>query len=256
MPHLQGFKIRANVCCSLFYGQTRSYISTEGGTRFKEERWCDIKVDVASGSRDIYAAIDGAFDVQKISVENAEAEQFGSITRLPPILQIQVQRVQFDTVKKSSFKSTHHLDLLETIYLDRYMDTQKPDIVDRRRQCWEWKNTLRLLEARKAELLRKQVGSRFSSINVVSRLTSSQDNDGLNMSQLFRNTKDMLEDMAWVSQEDWIETEPHLLSELDQLAQIAETELECKHLHNVSNNFTQSANPLQQLLRKISRAHK
>jgi ubiquitin carboxyl-terminal hydrolase 25/28 len=150
----------------LFYGQTRSYITTENGIRSKEERWCDIKVDVASGSRDIYAAIDGAFDAQKISVENTEAEQYGSITRLPPILQIQVQRVQFDAVKKSSFKSTHHLDLLETIYMDRYMDTQKTEIVDRRRRCWEWKNALKSLEARKAELLRKQVGSKLVSSNV------------------------------------------------------------------------------------------
>lgn len=112
---------------------------------------------MASGSRDIYAAIDAAFDAQKISVENAEAEQFGSITRIPPILQIQVQRVQFDPVKKSSFKSTHHLELLETIYMDRYMDTQKPEVVNKRRQNWEWKATLKSLEARKMELLRSQV---------------------------------------------------------------------------------------------------
>lgn len=143
--------------CSLFYGQTRSYITTSQGTRSKDERWCDIKVDVASGSRDIYAAIDAAFDAQKISVENAEAEQFGSITRIPPILQIQVQRVQFDAVKKSSFKSTHHLELLETIYMDRYMDTQKPEVVNKRRQNWEWKAVLKSLEARRIELLRKHV---------------------------------------------------------------------------------------------------
>lgn len=112
---------------------------------------------MANGSRDIYSAIDGAFDVQKISVENGEAEQFGSIARLPPILQIQVQRVQFDAVKKSSFKSTHHLELLDTIYMDRYMDTQKPEVVNKRRQGWEWKSSLKALEARKAELLRKEV---------------------------------------------------------------------------------------------------
>lgn len=142
---------------SLFYGKTQSYISTKQGIRSKEERWCDIKVDVATGSRDIYSAIDGAFDVQKINVENSVAEQFGSISKLPPIVQIQVQRVQFDPTKMRSFKSTHHLELLETIYLDRYMDTDQPDLVNRRRQCWEWKNSLNLLEARRAQLLRKNV---------------------------------------------------------------------------------------------------
>ncbi|KAJ5168059.1 uncharacterized protein N7482_003653 [Penicillium canariense] len=192
----------------LFYGRTRSYITTEGGTRSKEERWCDIKVNVAGGSRDIYAAIDGAFDAQKISVENAEAEQYGAITSLPPILQVQVQRVQFDAVKKSSFKSTHHLDLLQTIYLDRYMDTTKPEIVNRRRECWEWKNTLKSLEARRAELLRKH------------------DNDNLDMTQLFRDTKDVLEDVAAIENDGDMETTPELLNELDQLSQIVEAELQ------------------------------
>lgn len=142
---------------SLFYGRTKSYITAERGVRSKEELWSDIKVDVASGSRDIYAAIDGAFDVQKVHVEGGIAEQFGSVSKLPPILQIQVQRVQFDAVKKTSFKSTHHLELKETIYLDRYMDTQKEELLSRRRQCWAWKDTLKVLEARKEELLRKEV---------------------------------------------------------------------------------------------------
>jgi ubiquitin carboxyl-terminal hydrolase 25/28 len=127
--------------------------------RSKEERWCDIKVDVAHGSRDIYDAIDGAFDVQKISVGNSVAEQFGSITQLPPILQVQVQRVQFDPVKKSSFKSTNHLELLETIYMDRYMDTKNTEFVNRRNKAWEWKATLKTLEARREELLKQPVRS-------------------------------------------------------------------------------------------------
>lgn len=149
---------------SWFYGETRSYISAEAGTRSKKERWCDIKVDVAGGPRDIYAAIDGAFDAQRISVENGEAEQYGAITKLPPILQVQVQRVQFDHAAKRSYKSTNHLQLLETIYLDRYMDSSKPEIVEGRRKCWEWKKQLAALEARRAELQGSQVCSRSSPL--------------------------------------------------------------------------------------------
>ncbi|KAI3166891.1 hypothetical protein DTO039G3_6158 [Penicillium roqueforti] len=161
----------------LFYGQTRSYISTDKGTRSKDERWCDIKVDVAHGSRNIYDAIDGAFDIQKISVENSVAEQFASISQLPPVLQIQVQRVQFDPVKKCSFKSTNHLGLLETIYMDRYMDTKNPDVVDRRTQCWEWKASLKRLEARREELLRTKEGT------------------GVDVATLFRRVKTALQDV-------------------------------------------------------------
>lgn len=85
------------------------------------------------------------------------AEQFGAISKLPPVLQIQVQRVQFDPVKKSSFKSINHLELMETIYLDRYMDTQQPELLNRRKQSWEWKDKLKGLEARRSELLRQNV---------------------------------------------------------------------------------------------------
>ncbi|KAJ5505581.1 Peptidase C19 ubiquitin carboxyl-terminal hydrolase 2 [Penicillium expansum] len=203
----------------LFYGQTRSYISTEKGTRSKDERWCDIKVDVAHGSRNIYDAIDGAFDIQKISVDNSVAEQFASISQLPPVLQIQVQRVQFDPVKKCSFKSTNHLGLLETIYMDRYMDTKNPDVVDRRNQCWEWKASLKRLEARREELLRTKDGA------------------GVDMATLFRRVKTALQDVD--SFENDTETGAEvgsdsinvvagtgLLDELESLAHKAETDLQ------------------------------
>ncbi|KAG5297235.1 ubiquitin carboxyl-terminal hydrolase [Histoplasma ohiense] len=142
-----------DVITDLFYGKTVSYITAENGVRSKEESWSDIKIDVATGSKNIYSAIDGAFDVQKVEVDGAEVEQYGTISKLPPILQIQVQRVQFDQVKKASFKSTHHLALKETIYLDRYMDSNKHNLDERRRECWRWKDELRKLRARKAELI-------------------------------------------------------------------------------------------------------
>ncbi|EAW06856.1 ubiquitin-specific protease UBP2 [Aspergillus clavatus NRRL 1] len=196
----------------LFYGRSKSYILAEAGTRSKEEWWCDIKVDVATGSRDIYAAIDGAFDAQKVNVDNTIVEQYSAISKLPPVLQIQVQRVQFDPIKKSSFKSTHHLELKEKIYLDRYMDTQHPEIMNRRRQCWEWKNTLKTLEERRAELLRQS------------------ENDGLDMATLFESAKSVVEDLNSFKDnpetaEEAIDINPQLSSELGQLSQIVKAEL-------------------------------
>ncbi|KAL4797230.1 hypothetical protein BDV19DRAFT_50246 [Aspergillus venezuelensis] len=197
----------------LFYGQAISYILSSKGQRSKEERWCDIKIDVATGPRDIYSAIDGAFDIQKVNVEDSVAEQYATISKLPPVLQIQVQRVQFDPVKKRSFKSTHHLDLKETIYLDRYMDTRQPDILNRRKQCWEWKDTLRKLEARRAELLRQN------------------EPDGLSTAALLSNARDIIHDLHTMkdnpeTSQDAIDVEPQLASELDRLAQAAQNELE------------------------------
>ncbi|KAI9367495.1 hypothetical protein BJX61DRAFT_551394 [Aspergillus egyptiacus] len=205
----------------LFYGRATSYIVSDKGQRSKEEWWCDIKIDVATGPRDIYAAIDGAFDIQKVNVEDSIAEQYATISKLPPILQIQVQRVQFDPIKKRSFKSTHHLDLKETIYLDRYMDTRQPDILNRRKQCWEWKDTLRGLEARRAELLRQN------------------ESDGLDTAALLNNAKDILSDLDDIKSNeetaaDAIDVDPSLPSELDRLSQAAQEEI--KYLENEIKN--------------------
>ncbi|KAH8701874.1 putative ubiquitin hydrolase [Talaromyces proteolyticus] len=197
----------------LFYGRTKSYITAKSGIRSKEEIWSDIKVDVASGPRDIYSAIDGAFDIQEISVDGALVEQFGSISKLPPVLQIQVQRVQFDPVKKTSFKSTHHLELKDTIYLDRYMDTQKQEIIRRRKECWEWKKKLKELDSRKAELLRLN------------------EPDGQNMPALFKNTSELLGDLSSLDDANDVDIGnsdgPHvqLALEMETLSQISQTEL-------------------------------
>lgn len=144
----------------LFFGKQKSYTTNkEGLIRTKEEYISDIKVDVASGPRDIYAALDAAYDVQEVEVGGELEPQYTTISQLPPVLQIHVQRAQFDQEKKLSFKSNHHLELKETIYMDRYMDSADPDILDRRRECWDWKKKVSLLEARKSELSKTDVGT-------------------------------------------------------------------------------------------------
>lgn len=142
----------------LFFGKQKSYTTDrEGLIRTKEEYFSDIKVDVASGPRDIYAALDAAYDVQEVEVAGNFEPQYTSISQLPPVLQIHVQRAQFDQEKKSSFKSNHHLELKETLYMDRYMDSADADILERRRECWDWKKRVAECEARKSELSETEV---------------------------------------------------------------------------------------------------
>ena len=137
----------------LFFGKQKSYTTNrEGLIRTKEEYFSDIKVDVASGPRDIYAALDAAYDVQEVEVDGHLEPQYTSISQLPPVLQIHVQRAQFDQEKKASFKSDHHLELKETLFMDRYMDSADADLLERRRECWDWKKRMSRMEARRSEL--------------------------------------------------------------------------------------------------------
>jgi ubiquitin carboxyl-terminal hydrolase 25/28 len=141
----------------LFYGKTKSYINKPGeALRVKEEFFADIKVDVAAGPRDIYSALDGAFDEQQIDVDETTARQFHSISHNPPILQIQVQRVQFDKAKNTPYKADSHLALEKIIYLDRYMETDDPILMSKREKTWQWKEELLKLEERKQELMQTE----------------------------------------------------------------------------------------------------
>ncbi|KAI9773334.1 MAG: ubiquitin-specific protease ubp2 [Geoglossum simile] len=169
----------------LFYGKTKSYINKPGeAVRVKEEFFADIKVDVAAGPRDIYSALDGAFDEQQIDVDETTARQYHSISHNPPILQIQVQRVQFDKAKNTPYKADSHLALEKTIFLDRYMDSGGPAIMSLREETWQWKEQLLKLERRKRELM--QTEARYSTFFPLAKLS---------VADLFSITKDWLEDI-------------------------------------------------------------
>ena len=142
----------------LFFGKQKSYTSNpQGVLRTKEQFFSNLIVDVASGPKDIYEALDGAFDEQEVEVEGNLRPQYTTITQLPPILKIMVQRVQFDQEKGSAFKSINHLGLKESIYLDRYVDSENDELIQRRKQSWDWKRQLRQLEARRADLMQTEV---------------------------------------------------------------------------------------------------
>ncbi|KAK6346030.1 ubiquitin-specific protease ubp2 [Orbilia blumenaviensis] len=140
---------------TLFYGKTRQTLefSSPAETRHKEERFANLMIDVGSVGRDIYTAMDGHFDASVVELEKKLARRYLSITALPSILQIQIQRVQFNRVTKSSYKSNAPLAFGERIFLDRYMaDGDDKGLMARREQSWKWKAELEKLEKRKAEL--------------------------------------------------------------------------------------------------------
>ena len=158
----------------LFFGKQKSYITNKQGLiRSKEEFISDIKINVASGPRDIYAAFDDAYDEQEVEIGGALEPQYTTISQLPPVLQVLVQRAQFDAEKKTTFKSNHHLELKETVYLDRYMDSGDEDLLARRRECWKWKKDLAELEKRKAYLATTEVSCDLH----MRAVTISADND-------------------------------------------------------------------------------
>lgn len=152
----------------MFFGKSRSYTQNlRGDFETKEQFFSYLFVDVASGPKTIYEALDGAFDVQQVQVDGTYQPQYSTVSQLPPILNILVQRAQYDQTKSSAFKSVNHLDLEETIYMDRYIDSDDKDLLQRRTQSWDWKRQLRQLEARREDLMQTDVRFRAPSGHLV-----------------------------------------------------------------------------------------
>ncbi|KAL8797438.1 MAG: hypothetical protein Q9195_000254 [Heterodermia aff. obscurata] len=136
----------------LFYGKLKSITTNQAGaTRSNEAFFSDIKVNVFSDPppADIYAALDGAFDQQEVEVGGAVEPQYTTISLLPPILQIHINRADFDREKQTNVKSNHLFDFTDTLYMDRYTDLADAELIERRDQKWAWKKELSDLEGHK-----------------------------------------------------------------------------------------------------------
>jgi ubiquitin carboxyl-terminal hydrolase 25 len=132
----------------LFYGRTKQHIMSDDKDEAKNDRFCSIIVRLFLLPHDIYAALDGYFDVEEI----ANKKRFLSISRLPPIFQIQIDRAGLDQKKNN-----HHVELKETIYLDRYLEEDtNAALMERRQEAWIWKKELADLQARLLELTADQ----------------------------------------------------------------------------------------------------
>jgi ubiquitin carboxyl-terminal hydrolase 25/28 len=138
-----------------FYGDSAVYTQKPRKLEKKVESWANLMVyPDDKNSRDIYEALDVNYDEQFVEIGNNQIPQYTSITKLPPILQIQIQRTAWNRGTGAGSKNSNPVVFPETIYLDRYMDSEDPDspLMERRRQAWKWKSELRSLEARQSAL--------------------------------------------------------------------------------------------------------
>jgi len=185
-----------------FYGENAVFTQKSRTMERKDEAWANLIVfPPQTGSRDIYEALDVVFDEQIVDVENTTTPQYTSITKLPPILQIQIQRTAFDPVKQLPWKNRNPVTFPETLYMDRYMHSEDETFLQRRRIAWGWKTQLRALEARRAAL--------------------KDDEAEISVADALFATKDFITDLQAAEIED-MNVDPNLLENLEErLAEIA-----------------------------------
>ncbi|KAI7870578.1 hypothetical protein BDF14DRAFT_1771372 [Spinellus fusiger] len=130
----------------LFYGkasQILTYQDTETSqiiTKVKKEEFSHLIVDAVQG-KDLYDGLDEYFFAGK--VENfqggKEATREVTVSAFPPILQIIIQRVQFDRATANVYKSNAFIPFDKVIYLDRYAERNFEALATRRAKVVELK---------------------------------------------------------------------------------------------------------------------
>ncbi|SPO35998.1 related to UBP2 - ubiquitin-specific proteinase [Pseudozyma flocculosa] len=150
----------------------------------KKEVFKILPVDVLEEGRDLYDGLDGFFDEETlIGSEGKPVRRTVTLLEPPPLLQIQLQRVQYDRQTMRAFKSQAHLEMYETLYMDRYLDFDPADPedqvrLDKRRRSREARRKIAALRARMAEL---------------------RPNGKPAMSQSLLNTEQVLKDLAQIA---------------------------------------------------------
>ncbi|KAF1818761.1 cysteine proteinase [Dissoconium aciculare CBS 342.82] len=109
-----------------------------------------LQLNVPNESKNIYSALDEIFDLQAYD-ENASLETYKSITKMPPLLQINIPRIGYDNVR-GAFKSNACIKLEEELYLDRYVESADPEVLALRKKCWGWRKQLHNLKKEKSVL--------------------------------------------------------------------------------------------------------
>ena len=129
-------------------------IDDAGKAVSREEYALNILLNIPSRPTDIYTALDEIFELQTIDHGDKKLKQYKTLQSLPPILQINIPRITYDRATGRGVKVDHKVHLEESLYLDRYFEWDAPEIMQRREQCWQWRQQLAVLQAQRDVLNR------------------------------------------------------------------------------------------------------
>ncbi|KAK7686516.1 hypothetical protein QCA50_010114 [Cerrena zonata] len=126
---------KTSIVKRLFYGKKRQRLTDLGpGTdrrhqssiHEKEDLFSHLHVNVSEEGYDLYDGLSRYFD-DIVEFEGVKKRMDVSLIDLPPILQIQLQRAQFDRETQQAYKSQAYVKFGETLYLDRFLDGADPE---------------------------------------------------------------------------------------------------------------------------------
>ncbi|EIN14231.1 cysteine proteinase [Punctularia strigosozonata HHB-11173 SS5] len=127
-----GERDKTSLVKRLFYGKLKQRLtaiddarSSRTSVHEKEDLFSHLPVNVSEEGYDIYDGLCGYFE-DVVDFEGKKARMEVSLVDLPPILQIQLQRVQFNRETLQPYKSQAYLKFGEQLFLDRFLDRADP----------------------------------------------------------------------------------------------------------------------------------
>lgn len=149
-----------------FYGKMRQQLQIDDPgekepLRIKEEPFFSLLVDVAEEGRDVYDGLDTVFDDSIVDIEGKHARRRISLVAVPSLLQIQLQRVQYNRLEQKIFKSNAHMSFSDTISMDRYLEIDPEDVagIARRDRTIELRQQIEASRSRLTKLTTSKVSS-------------------------------------------------------------------------------------------------
>ncbi|SCU79855.1 LADA_0B03598g1_1 [Lachancea dasiensis] len=142
----------------LFYGQLQQNLvplNDSSKVRTKVERFLSLLINVVDQPRDVYDALDQYFKDDVLQLDDGDVKRSVTVTDLPKVLQLQIQRVYYDREKFMPFKSIEPLPFKNVIYMDRYMNTKDPVLIKKKNEAAVMKAERATLMARQHELLER-----------------------------------------------------------------------------------------------------
>nr|KAG5693883.1 hypothetical protein BaRGS_014324 [Batillaria attramentaria] len=153
-----------NPVTELFYGQFRAEGVNEGQKFTKQETFGQFPLQV-NGFCDIHESLEATTVQDDIEAVNKDAATQKSgqelwFTRLPPVLTFELSRFQFNQQLGRPEKIHNKIEFPRVIYVDRYLETNKPITRQRREQSRKLKDELSTVQARLDRFMNYGSGSK------------------------------------------------------------------------------------------------
>ncbi|OCH87545.1 cysteine proteinase [Obba rivulosa] len=119
----------------LFYGKKRQRLTAlsaaddarhQSSIHEKEDLFSHLHVNVSEEGYDLYDSLGRYFD-DVVELDGQKKRMEVSLVDLPPLLQIQLQRVQFNRETQQAYKSQAYVKFGETVYMDRFLESADPE---------------------------------------------------------------------------------------------------------------------------------